>query len=280
MKVCDKFQIGRAARQRGLDFGRRGSAALPLFAAINMLSAIGAVAATTNDLSDAEIQGRRLAQQLCNTRPAENITNTGVFKIRDEKKHRLEIPVRFQITAPQAGSTSWEACYETTGANHWLLTISHSENQPNHYRLVRQDEPADLTGNETAIPFAGSDFWIADFGLEFLFWPEQKILKKEFHNNCACAVLESTNPHPATNGYARVVSWIDEESGNVIEAKAYDGSDKLLKEFNLKSLVKIKGHWQVEAVIMDNDQTGSRTRLEFDLKKSDGVRLDSAGAKP
>jgi len=56
-----------------------------------------------------------------------------------------------------------------------------------------------------------SDFWIADFGLEFLFWPEQKILKKEFHNNCACVVLESTNPSSRTNGYARVVSWIDEE---------------------------------------------------------------------
>ena len=236
-------------------------------------------AATTNDLSDAEIQGRQLAQQLRNARP-ENITNTGVFKIRDAKKQRLEIPVRFQITAAQAGSPNWEACYETTGTNHWLLTISHSADQPNHYRLVRRDEPADLTGNETAIPFAGSDFWIADFGLEFLFWPEQKILKKEFHNNCACVVLESTNPHPATNGYGRVVSWIDEESGSVIEARAYDGTDKPLKDFNLKSLAKVNGHWQVEAVIMDNVQTGSRTRLEFDLKKSDGVRSDSAGAKP
>jgi hypothetical protein len=93
-------------------------------------------------------------------------------------------------------------------------------------------------------------------------------------------VLESTNPHPATNGYGRVVSWIDEESGNIIEATAYDGSDKPLKEFNVKSLTKVNGHWQVEAVIMDNVQTGSRTRLEFDLKKSDGVRSDSAGAKP
>lgn len=258
---------GRAALRRGFDIWRRGSAALPLLAAMNLLAAGGGAAATTNDLSDAEIQGRHLAQQLCNTRPAENITNTGVFKIRDAKKRWLKIPVRFQITAAQAGSPSWEACYETTGTNHWLLTISHSANQPNHYRLVRQDEPADLTGNETAIPFAGSDFWIADFGLEFLFWPEQKILKKEFHNNCACVVLESTNPHPATNGYARVVSWIDEESGAVIEAKAYDGSDKPLKDFKLKSLAKVNGHWQVEAVIMDNDQTGSRTRLEFDLKK-------------
>jgi hypothetical protein len=261
----DKSQIGRAALLRGLDFGRRGSTALPLMATI-LFFAGGVMAQTTNDLSDARIQGRRLAQQLRNTRP-ENITNTGVFKIRDAKKHRLEIPVRFQITAAQAGSSSWEACYETTGTNRWLLTISHSADQPNHYRLVRPDEPVDLTGNETAIPFAGSDFWIADFGLEFFFWPEQKILKKEFHNNCACVVLESTNPHPVTNGYARVVSWIDEESGNIIEARAYDGSDKPLKDFNLKSLAKVNGHWRVEAVIMDNDQTGSRTRLEFDLKK-------------
>ncbi len=239
---------------------------LTLLAAMILFFATGA-AATTNDLSGAEIQGRRFAQQLCDTRPAENITNTGILKIRDAKKRRLEIPVRFQIIAAQAGSPGWEACYETTGTNRWLLTISHSANQPNHYRLVRQDEPSDLTGNETAVPFAGSDFWIADFGLEFLFWPEQKILKKEFHNNCACAVLESTCPHPAPNGYARVVSWIDEESGAVIEAKAYDGADKLLKEFNVKSLAKVNGHWQVEAVIMDNVQTGSRTRLEFDLKK-------------
>jgi hypothetical protein len=228
-----------------------------------LLAAIGAVAATTNDLSDAEIEGRKLAQQLCEARPAES-TNTGVLKIRDAKKHWLEIPVRFQITAAQADSSGWEARYETTGTNHWLLTISHAANQPNHYRLVGPDGPADLTGNKTAVPFAGSDFWIADFGLEFLFWPEQKILKKEFHKNCACVVLESTNPHPATNGYARVVSWIDEDSGSVIEAQACDGSGNPLKDFNLKSLTKVNGHWRVEAVIMENVQTGSRTRLEFD----------------
>ena len=25
-------------------------------------------------------------------------------------------------------------------------------------------------------PFAGSDFWVADLGLEFFHWPEQKVL--------------------------------------------------------------------------------------------------------
>jgi len=116
------------------------------------------------------------------------------------------------------------------------------------------------------IPFANSDFWLADLGLEFFHWPQQKVLKKEFHDNCASVVLESTNPNPATNGYSRVVSRIEEDSGGLMEATAYDFAGRKLKEFRVKSLKKIHGQWQVESVIMENVQTGSRTRLEFDLK--------------
>jgi hypothetical protein len=117
------------------------------------------------------------------------------------------------------------------------------------------------------IPFAGSDFWECDLGLEFLHWPRQKILKKEFRRQCACMVLESTNPHPTTNGYSRVVSWIDEESLGIVEANAYDANGKKLKNFYPKNLEKVNGQYQVQSMIMENLQTGSRTRLEFDLKK-------------
>ena len=48
-----------------------------------LLLAFGATAKTTNDLSDAEIQGRQLAQQILEQQPTENFTNTGVLKIRD-----------------------------------------------------------------------------------------------------------------------------------------------------------------------------------------------------
>jgi len=95
-----------------------------------------------------------------------------------------------------------------------------------------------LTGNETAFR-SPVGFWIAIWP-GVLFWPEQKILKKEFHNTA----LRRAGKHQsssATNGYARV-SLIDEERGAVIEAKAYDGSDKPLKDFNLKSLAKVNGH--------------------------------------
>ena len=51
-----------------------------------------------------------------------------------------------------------------------------------------------------------------------------------------------------------------------MEAHAFDAAGKPLKNFNVKSLKKVNGRWQVESIIMENVQTGSRTRLEFDLK--------------
>ena len=135
------------------------------------------------------------------------------------------------------------------------------------------------------LPFAG-DFLASDLGLEFFHWPEQKILKKENKRSRGCMVLESTNPNLPSNNtfppirYSRVVSWIDEESGGIVQAEVYDFKNKLLKEFAPKSFKKVNGQWELQEMEIRNVQTGSRTRLEFDLKKIDGVRLDSAGAKP
>ena len=44
-------------------------------------------------------------------------------------------------------------------------------------------------------------------------------------------VLESTNPNPSTNGYSRVLRWIDDETPGIVQAEAYDLKNKLLKEF-------------------------------------------------
>jgi hypothetical protein len=41
----------------------------------------------------------------------------------------------------------------------------------------------------------------------------------------------------------------------------------LLKEFAPKSFKKVNGQWELQEMEIRNVQTGSRTRLEFDLKK-------------
>jgi hypothetical protein len=116
-------------------------------------------------------------------------------------------------------------------------------------------------------PFSGSDFWAVDLGLEFLHWPEQKILRHEFCRTRGCNILESTNPDPAANGYSRVLTWIDTEGGGIVQAEAYDANGKLLKEFYPKDIKKVNGQWQVGTMDINNVQTGSRTRMDFDVKK-------------
>jgi hypothetical protein len=245
-----------------------------VLAALVLFLAVGAAAQTTNGLSDAEIQGRKLAQQLCDARPAENFTNTGVLQIRDGTGNRSEIQFKCETIIM---ASNWCNYYEAHLQNGLFekLSIDHSVNSPggcfHEESSVSGRDSADsqcaLLSVETTASFANSDFWLCDLGLEFFHWPAQKILKKEFRRNCACQVLESTNPSPATNGYSRVVSWIDEDSGGIVQAEAYDARGQLLKEFAPKSFKKVNGQWELQEMEIRNVQTGSRTRLEFDLKK-------------
>jgi hypothetical protein len=260
--------------------------------ALILFFAVGATAETTNTLSDAEIQGRQLAQKICESRPTENFENTAVMQIRQANGIRTNIPIRIETVVTE---TNWQNFFAANFAlnnasNSFyyegeVITVIHTDKKQNQYgkaNLVysgtkfkrrisdvttnRADQET-LFGSEIMSSFANSDFWIADLGLEFFHWPQQKVLKKEVHRSCGCTVLESTNPNPSTNGYSRVVSWIDSESLGIVEAYAYDLRGKLLKDFYPKNLKKVNGQYQVETMIMENVQTDSRTRLEFDLKK-------------
>jgi hypothetical protein len=243
--------------------------------ALGLLTVSSAIAAGTNNLSDAEIQGHQLAQQIwehLQQPPAENLTNTGVLTINNGKGQRSKIPVQFRTATGVAG---WSTTCETVpGSNRIALVVTHEIDQPNRYELYNGlpqtlHGPEILSANETMIPFAGSDFWIADLSLEFFHWPEQKILKHEMRRGRSCQVLESTNPNPSPIGYSRVVSWIDNETLGIVQAEAYDVKGELLKEFYPKSFKKVNGQWELQEMEIRNDQTGSRTRLEFDLKKQD-----------
>lgn len=227
-----------------------------------------ATAQTTNGLSDAEIKGRELAQKILNLKPTVNAEQTGVLKIRNEDGKTTAVAIDCGIFVTP---TNWGSIYKTIGTNGDVtednLTIWHSES--NGY-----DRFVTLTNGwhsgrilKITEPFANSDFWLCDLGLEFFHWPEQKILKHEFRRTRGCNVLESINPNP-TNGYSRVDCWIDEETLGIVHAEAYDSKNKLLKEFDPKEFKKVNGQWQLQEMEIRNVQTGSRTRMEFDLPKN------------
>jgi hypothetical protein len=249
-------------------------------AAMILLVAVGATAQMTNVLSDAEIQGSVLVQKILAQQPEEGSTNLGILKFKDAKGKLGEVSVRFII---KVRPTNWVSVFqgiESKAEAADKLAIIHEASQTNKYAVVHVCGPGitfsqlDAWGmqpfleeDEKIVPFCRSDFTAMDLGLEFFHWPGQKILKKENRRTRACNVLESTNPNPSTNSYSRVVTWIDQESGGIVFAEAYDASGKKLKEFEPKSFKKVNGQWELKDMEIRNVQTRSRTRIEFDLKK-------------
>jgi hypothetical protein len=227
------------------------------------------------DPVEAVEQAQALVSEMLAQRPDQNTTNTGRVTIRDAKGKEQEIPVRFEITATPAG---WESVYEALASainpGGTRLTVIHSGNQPNRYELVHPTGPGAtntapqvLGQDQIMAPFVGSDFWIADLGLEFLHWPKQRLLQKNtIRHHKACHVLESLNPAPVPGGYTKVVSSIMiERPHGILHADAYDARDDRIKQFDPKNVEKVEGDYQLESMEIRSRKAGTRTVIEFDL---------------
>ncbi|MBM3832042.1 MAG: outer membrane lipoprotein-sorting protein [Verrucomicrobia bacterium] len=221
-------------------------------------------------------EGQELAREVISQWPERNAVFYGFLISRDGDGKRTKRPLKYSIIV---GDEAWQATYEvqpTLSSPGQRLAIIHRENQPNEYLLSpltnmtsASAQMARVAAPETFLPFAGSDYWLCDLGLEFLHWPEQRLIKDAkitMRSNRACKVLESINPSPAGNGYARVVSWLDGESHAPIYAEAYDRQGKLFKVYSLKGFKKVNGRWQPKEMEIRNENTDSRTHLEFQFE--------------
>jgi hypothetical protein len=227
--------------------------------------------------AEGERQARLLVADLLAQKPAQNYTNTQVIRIRAKGDVWQEVPVRLALVCTATNFASiYEILSSTNGPGGTTLTIIHADGQPIEYWLGdaaggagARPTQRKLPAGELTLPFAGSDFWACDLGLEFLHWPQQRVLKKEMRQTMNCNVLESTNPNPAPGNYSRVVTWIAiNRPGEtvVVHADAYDSRNQLLKSFDPKKVEKVNGAYQLAEMGMRNLQTGSRTRIEFDLE--------------
>jgi len=227
-----------------------------------LLATVSVRAVTTNDPVTAEREGRELAEKLRHARPSENFTNSGTLVIRAARKQRITLQFTSRVIVTE---TNWVSFYEATGGTNILSTFSveHRPDSPSIYRLNATNV---LCADQTAQPFAGSDFWLSDLGLEFLHWPVQLLTRREMKRSNACSVLESRNPSPAPDGYSRIVSWVDNDTGGILLAKAYDAKGQFLKEFWPEDFEKVDGEYQLKKMVMENAKTGSSTSLTFDLK--------------
>jgi hypothetical protein len=217
-------------------------------------------------------EGQALAKELRESVPAGETDVQGMIRIRDGDGRRRSLPFQYQVRLTADG---WRSIYETSGGGVTTpqrLTVVHRPGRPNEYiletiaagegeRVVTQ-----LTGDEAMVPFAGSDFWLADLGLEYLHWPHHVIrrdLRITRRKGRPCQILESRTDTPNPEGYSRVVSWIDRETGQPIIAEAYGADGKRFKEFEVGGVTKVDGVWELKNLEMRNLRFDSRSVLEF-----------------
>ncbi|MDH7502177.1 MAG: outer membrane lipoprotein-sorting protein [Verrucomicrobiota bacterium] len=229
-----------------------------------------------NNLSS-EARGAALALQLRTQKPAEPVATTGFLRQRNpDGKWHPRVPLQFEV---RLLGDSWQSIYRVLGGDDKpieVLVVTHHESGPNIYEYwgggvsgSGDTRRMTLQGDAAAIPFAGSEFWLTDLGLEFLYWPGQNLIGNQMRKGRACHILESIYPNPSMGAYARVRSWVDVEHCGILRAEAYDQNKRLVKEFNIGSFKKISGKWQLKSMEIRNDRTDALTRLEFDLEIED-----------
>ena len=220
-------------------------------------------------LPQEKIDAAALLKDIVGRAPQEFSETLGSLNIRDGEGKLRKVPIKWNV---RPGTNEWTDTYQTAISGKVppeVLVVTHREGQPNKYEFSRGEIPKLAVTTNIYVPFATSDFWLADFGLEFFRWPNPKHIKTEMRKSRACYVVQSLNPIPDNGPYGSVLSWIDTEKGGLIRAEAYDAKGKLLKEFSIKDFTKVNGRWQLKGFEIRNEQTDSKTSLEFNLEVSD-----------
>ncbi|HWD20274.1 MAG TPA: outer membrane lipoprotein-sorting protein [Verrucomicrobiae bacterium] len=215
------------------------------------------VTAAVRCFADDAADGRALVAQLCAAVPDENAELRATVQIRSSAVH-ADVPLRCNIAV---AANSWSATYLVSND---CLTVTHVTNGPNQYSVSFNHGPTNsILPSAAEVPLAGSDFTLADLGLDFLHWPTQRQLPGDMRLGQPCYVLESSRP---AGGVVRIRSYIDKQSGGIIVAEGCDAAGKLVKKFSLhgSSFRRVHGQWRLEKMEMTDKRKGSQTTIVFD----------------
>lgn len=222
------------------------------------------IAPPVGDAAPPAMDGRTLVRQLRDLRPAQTFNNTGTMEIRRADRHRVPVYLKTIVEGER-----WHSIYGTATSPTLVITQYHEGK--NTYRSLpptsvsaTPDFSRQRILQNSLVPFAGSDFWLFDLGLEFLQWDNQRVAGTASRKTQKCYVLDSFNPRPRVGAYSRVRSYIDVDSMAMITAEAFDHQGRLWKRFEPKKLKKVDGKWRLKEIEMRNFRTDSKTTLIFD----------------
>ena len=207
--------------------------------------------------------GQKLARSIRNALPAKDINLEATMEVTLRNRRRINTPLTIQTKL--LGQAEYLITYETKpsegGGQFW--EVQRALTKRNEYRINKETKRL-AKRNELHSGLAKSAFTLTDLGLEFLYWPNQKTIRKERRKSRSCHVLESTRQDD--NGITRVLSWVDIKSGGILSADFFTPDGKVRKRFSVKGLTKKDGQWQVDEMEMRDIDGQTRSRLKLHLK--------------
>lgn len=207
------------------------------------------------------INGEDLALSIRNSIPSENISINASMEVTLKNRKRLKTALT--IETKLLGKDEFLTIYKTKlEKNFTTWEIRRKKGHPNKYNIEQAKNDTEKKQN-LYIELAGSSFTLADFGLEFLHWPNQKTIRKQRRKSRLCNVLESKPSKAIKVEYSRVLSWVDEKSGAILAADFFDLNGEILKRFSVKGLTKKNGQWQVDEIEMRHLKDGTKSRLKL-----------------
>jgi len=251
---------------------------IKIFLICLILSDVPQVAAQTKtDLSREQMEGRAFVRQLLVMVPKEELDGSALIKRRGPKGVMSDLRANLQIYHLKDQNGTWASVYTAVGKGvskdevRAFAVFRQVGKRSSYSTEIGQVKIEDafkksFKGNESMKSFAGSDFWIADFGFEFLSWPNQRKVKEEMQRSQWCIVLESRNPKPAKGGYSRVQAWFDKDTNGLVKANAYDDQGKWLKIFRPTSFKKINGQYHLKEMEIRNVQRRTLTKIVYNLQ--------------
>ena len=213
-------------------------------------------------------QGRQLSEIIRSQVPVENYQTQGTLTIRSNRGQRQSFKIASVVyTSPSLTWTNIFQVADLKGRIKSEYLIVRSPKKPNiYFRTIGQVDTDGQTLIERAkdpyIPIGNSDFMMADMGFEFLFWPNQSVVRQQIRSGRNTYVLESSQEKPDV--YSKIVTWVDKKTLGPMSARAYDLKGELIKEFSVGGIKEINGEKVVSRFDMENFQTRFFSRIEFD----------------
>lgn len=143
-----------------------------------------------------------------------------------------------------------------------LLTFSHKDGNDDQWLyLPALKRVKRISSSNKSGPFMGSEFAYEDLSSQEVEEYTYRYLRDETLDAEATFVVER-KPVDSRSGYARQVTWIDQEHYRPLRVELYDRKDALLKTLELRDYaLYLDQYWRPSTLVMHNHQSGKSTEL-------------------